>query len=121
MFPAEAPTLPVSVSPDGSVMAIAGKYARNAVLSVFEMMGGARGMYDWAKKSPANEADFYTKIFPKTIQKEFEINDKRDVEDVLAAIDAEFTVVERVAPPATPVPLVENVVDAGDENVDDWR
>lgn len=88
---------------DGAVMVAAGKHARNAVLSVFEMKGGARGLFDWTNKSAQNEADYYTKIFPKTIQKEVEVSDKRGIEDVLSAIDAEFTVVDN------PLPTVSSV------------
>jgi len=90
-----------AVGSDGAVMAHAGKYAKNAVLTVFNMMGGANGLKEWAKKSAQNEADFYTKIFTKTIQKDVEINDQRSIEDVLAAIDGDFTVVDNPAPAVT--------------------
>ena len=87
-----------AVGSDGAVMAHAGRYAKNAVLSVFDMLGGANGLKEWTKKSAQNEADFYTKIFTKTIQKDVEINDQRSIEDVLDAIDGEFVMVPNPAP-----------------------
>lgn len=87
-----------TIGPDGTVMQHAGRYAKNAVLTVFDMLGGTRGLAEWALKNPANEADYYTKIFPKTIQKDVEVKDSRSIEDVLAALDGEFTVVENGIP-----------------------
>ena len=91
-----------TVDTDGAVMQYAGRFAKNAVLSVFEMKGGARGLYEWSNKSAQNESDFYTKLFAKTIQKDVEVNDRRSIEDVLAAIDGDFTVVENPVPAAGP-------------------
>lgn len=120
-------TLP-AIDNDGSIMQSAGRHARNAVLSVFEMKGGARGLYAWTLKSAQNEADYYTKIFPKTIQKDIAIDDRRGIEDVLSAIDGEFTVVEA---PAVGAPqdfssfdafgggIVVGDVDYAGESVDD--
>ena len=41
-----------------------GKYA--AVLSVFEQIGGVKRMADWADTNPT---DFFTKVFPKIMQR----------------------------------------------------
>lgn len=82
----------------GAVMTHAGKYAKHAVLTAFDMLGGVSGLATWANQTAANKADFYTKLFPKVIEKSVEINDQRSIEDVLAAIDGEFTVVENPLP-----------------------
>lgn len=84
-----------SVGDAGAVYANAGKYARNMVLTVVDMMGGAPGLYAWANENAQNKADFWTKLFPKVIQKEVEINDRRSIEDVLQIIDGEYEVVEK--------------------------
>lgn len=100
MFPATTPPVPV-IGADGSVMAHAGRYAKHAVLTAFDMLGGIEGLVGWVKKAPSNEADFYTKIFPKTIQKDIEVNDQRSIEDHLKSLDAldgEFTVVSAGQP-----------------------
>ncbi len=88
---------------DGVLTAFSGKYARNVALAVVHMSGGAEGLLAWKNRNPANETDFWTKIFPKTIQKEVEVSDRRSIEDVLAAIDGEFTVVDNPVP-AVPIP-----------------
>ena len=103
-----------TIGSDGAVMQHAGKHARNAVLTVFEMLGGARGMYDWAQESAQNKADYYKSIFPKTIQKEVLVEDKRSIEDVLAAIDGEFTVVENPMPAVSALGGKVNLSSAGD-------
>lgn len=82
----------------GGVMVHAGKYAKTAVLTAFDQLGGVQGLVDWAKESAQNKADYYTKIFTKTIQKDVEINDARSIEDVLAVIDGEFTEVPKSIP-----------------------
>ena len=62
------------------------------------MLGGTQGLVDWAQRSAQNESDFYTKLFPKVIEKSVEINDQRSIEDVLAVIDGEFTEVPQAIP-----------------------
>ncbi len=103
--PAKLPLPPTPMTaPDGTIMVNASKYSRAAVLTVFEMIGGTRAMAEWARENP-NE--FYTKLFPKTIQKDIEVGARDDVEGLLERldegegfkadedfIDAEFSVVE---------------------------
>lgn len=68
-------------------MLSAGKYARNAVLTVFDQLGGADAMKTWAEDNPT---DFYTKLFSKTITREVEPPKKDDFETLLSeAIEAE--------------------------------
>ena len=81
-----------AVSPDGRLMANAGRYARNAVLTAFEMIGGVDRMAKWADENPG---DFYGKLFTKTITRDTEISDSRTVEDMLLEL-------EDVTPPAPP-------------------
>lgn len=75
------------VSQSGEVMAHAGKYARHAVLTVFHQMGGTDAMTEWAKK---NQTDFYTKLFPKVIDREPPQQGDRSVEDLLGELDREM-------------------------------
>ena len=87
-----------AVSADGQIMVHAGKYARNAVMTVFQQIGGTDAMALWAD---ANQTDFYTKLFGKTMTREVEDAATQDtIEDLLGkldekeAIDAEFEAVE---------------------------
>lgn len=82
-----------AVTSDGAVMMSAGKYARQAVLTVFEQLGGTDTMKEWAEK---NQTDFYTKMFAKTITREVEQQKTDSVEELLEAIDVEATPVDAV-------------------------
>lgn len=100
-------TLPPAAPPpmfdpeDGSVMTFGARHGRNAALTVFEMRGGWRGLYNWSNKTAQNETDFYTKIYTKTIQKDVVVEDRRSIEDVLQAIDGDFSVVDTPVPSAS--------------------
>lgn len=65
-------------------MANAGKYARNAVLTVFETIGGVERMAEWAEDNPG---EFYTKLFAKTITRDNEHTVSDGVEDLLDRLD----------------------------------
>lgn len=80
---AHTPLLPAT-SPSGELMQAAGKYARNAVLTAFDMIGGVNALAEWGR---ANKTDFYTKVFTKTITREVDVKDERSVEDLLALLD----------------------------------
>lgn len=69
---------------DGSVMPHVGRYAREAVVTAFEMMGGVDRLADWASKNPT---EFYTRLFPKVISREVELNAGKGIEDLLAQLD----------------------------------
>lgn len=96
---------------NGQVTLAGSKYARNIVLSAVHHMGGVAGLVTWAKATNANEADFWTKIFPKTVQREVEVEVKRDLTDVLVELDmleGEFTVVPKSTPTSIQeYPIVE--------------
>jgi hypothetical protein len=70
---------------DGAVIAHAGRYARECVLTAFEMIGGVERMADWADKNPG---EFYTKLFPKVISKEVEVTASEGIEELLLRLDS---------------------------------
>ena len=74
-------------APDGEFFASVGrKYLKNAGLAVFHMIGGVEAMAKWAN---ANKSDYYTKIYPKLLEKQVEITDNRTIEDVVNDLDNE--------------------------------
>lgn len=74
-------------APDGTFFANIGrKYLKDAGVAVFHMIGGVERMAKWANE---NEGDYYTKIYPKLLEKQIEISDMRTVEDVIDDLDAE--------------------------------
>lgn len=86
--PESLPQLPsIGASPDGAIMVSAGKYARNAVMTAFDHIGGVERL---VAEADADPKWFYDKLFSKTITKEIEVDKKDDVEDLLEALDAEF-------------------------------
>lgn len=88
----DLPQVPaVTSAPDGAIMVSTGKYARNAVMTAFEMIGGVNRMAEWADENPG---EFYTKLFGKTITREVEQTKSDDLEGLLEAIDAEVEVVD---------------------------
>ena len=86
-LPTKKPLPPVpTTAPDGTIMVNASKYARAAVLTAFEMIGGTHALAEWARD---NQSDFYTKVFGKTIQKDIEVGQRDDVEGLLERLDDE--------------------------------
>lgn len=83
---------------DGAVIHHAGRYAREAVLLAFEMIGGVERMANWAD---ANPGEFYTRLFTKVIAKEVEVSASQGVEDLLSRLDASH---HRPALPSEPEP-----------------
>jgi hypothetical protein len=69
---------------DGTLMQSVGKYARNSVMTVYQMIGGDSAMAEWASE---NRGDFYTKMFTKIVQKEVEHSTAGSVEDMLEHLD----------------------------------
>lgn len=65
-----------------------GRYSGAVVLSVFEQIGGAPRMANWADQNPT---DFYTKLFPKLIARSQQV----DVSGTLTLDDA-ITRLERM-------------------------
>lgn len=106
----------------GAVIAFSSKYSRDIALMAVAQMGGADGLVEWAQLSAANEADFWTKIFPKTITKEVVIDDRRTVVDLLRELDAEdavFTMVQEPRPAVSPTDFAPVTVGVDDGEEDD--
>lgn len=70
---------------DGAVVMHAGRYAREAVLVAFEMIGGVDRLAAWAGQNPG---EFYTKMFAKTITREVEHSAGGGIEELLATLDS---------------------------------
>lgn len=85
------PTTPTVIadSVTGEVLTFTSRYSRDIALTAVNDMGGAAGLVAWAKSKPAREDSFWEKIFPKTITKEVVLDDRRNVVDLLAELDAE--------------------------------
>lgn len=72
-------------APNGEFFASVGrKYLKNAGLAVFHMIGGVEAFAEWANR---NKDDYYTKIYPKLIDKTVEVHDMRTIEDVISELD----------------------------------
>ena len=54
------------------------------MLLAFEMIGGVEAMAAWAEE---NRGEFYTKLFPKVITREVEVNASEGIEDLLRHLD----------------------------------
>lgn len=76
---------PVTSGPDGAVLSHVGRYARDAVITAFEMIGGVERMADWAHQNPG---EFYTKLLPKVITREVEVGTTQSVDDLIKRLDA---------------------------------
>lgn len=70
----------VPAAPDGTIMTNASKYGRLSVLAAYEMLGGTLAFANWAKD---NETDFYTKLLPKIIQKDVEVNTGNSIDELV--------------------------------------
>lgn len=77
--------LPGFASEDGAVIAHAGRYAREAVLVAFEMIGGTHRLADWADRNPG---EFFTKLLPKVITREVELSTSSGIEELLHQLDS---------------------------------
>jgi len=77
--------VPVASDGMGSIIPHVGRYAREAVVTAFEMIGGVDSLADWAGKNPG---EFYTKLFPKVIAREVEVGASGGVEELLRRLDA---------------------------------
>jgi hypothetical protein len=78
-----------------------GRFSGAVVLSVFEMIGGAPRMAQWADDNPT---DFYTKLLPKVISRsqQVDVSGTITIDDAInrlerldEAIDADFTEVPK--------------------------
>lgn len=93
---------------NGEIYRQVGKYARSAVLYAFEEMGGPQALAKWGEE---NKDEFYTKLFPKVIARESEVQHVRGVDDLMDLLDADYEVIEDaevVDAPYEPSPQFQN-------------
>ena len=77
---------PPDVDDEGRVVVAAGRYARSAILTAFEMIGGVEAMARWAMD---NRSEFYTRLFARIVGRETAEEERRNtVEAVLEELDA---------------------------------
>lgn len=117
------PKVPSRVNPTmpdvfhGEIYRSVGKYARGAVLFAFEEMGGPQALADWGEKNPD---DFYTKLFPKIIARESEVQHVRGVDDLMDLLDANYEVVGDDGIEDAEVVGVDEAMERGDLPREDW-
>ncbi len=75
---------------NGEIYRQVGKYARSAVLFAFEELGGPEGLAEWGKQ---NKDEFYTKLFPKVIARESEVQHVRGIDDLMDLLDGDYEVI----------------------------
>ena len=100
-------------------MVAAGRYARNAVLTVFEQIGGTARLAQEADEDPKW---FYEKLFSKTITREIEDRKvEASIEDLLldAATIVDTTATEVPPPEKTPSRRAVIAADLEDDEDDD--
>lgn len=90
-------TLAMPPSIDAALYANVGRYSGAVVLTVFEQIGGADRMAEWADENPG---EFYGKLFTKVISspKSVEVTGKVTIEEAVKMLDlqegSDYTVVE---------------------------
>lgn len=104
-YPEKTPSRTVAQMPQisGEAYQHVGRYAGAVVMACFEQMGGLQRMSSWAETNPT---DFYTKLFPKLIQRsaQVDVSGTVTIDDAIARLegspvpDGEF--VELTALPA---------------------
>jgi hypothetical protein len=80
---------------DGAVLQHYARYAKGAVMTTFENIGGLQRFSEVADADPKW---FYEKFFAKMIPKEHEVQASESVEDLLRRLDAQTVDI-------TPVPV----------------
>lgn len=65
-----------------------GRYAGAVVLACFEQMGGVERMHTWADSNPT---DFYTKLFPKLIQRstQVDVSGTVTIDDAISRLESQ--------------------------------
>lgn len=65
-----------------------GRYAGAVVLACFEQMGGVQRMHAWADTNPT---DFYTKLFPKLIQRstQVDVSGTVTIDDAISRLESQ--------------------------------
>jgi len=69
----------------GDFYTTAAKFSRDAVLFVYQDIGGHEAFADWARENPD---EFYTKMFGKTIQRDVQVEGTLSVEGLLEQLDS---------------------------------
>lgn len=71
----------------GETYAHVGRYAGSIVMAAFEQMGGLPRMVAWAEGNPT---DFYTKLFPKMIQRsqQVDISGNVTIDDAISRLES---------------------------------
>lgn len=71
---------------DAALYANVGRYAGAVVMTAFETIGGVERLAHWADQNPA---DFYTKVFTKTITKpqQLEVSGTISIEEAVKMLD----------------------------------
>lgn len=88
------PKMPALVVNEGALIANAGRYARETVMTVFEMIGGAERMAHEANRDPKW---FYEKLFAKIITKEVEVQSSAESVDDLILAARDVTPIDDIA------------------------
>lgn len=65
-----------------------GRYAGAVVVACFEQMGGVKRMHAWADTNPT---DFYTKLFPKLIQRstQVDVSGTVTIDDAISRLESQ--------------------------------
>lgn len=72
---------------DGDITKYVGKRANLSVAIVAQELGNEEGLYDWVKRSPDNERDFWLKLFPRIMQKQVEHTASDGIEELVRLAD----------------------------------
>lgn len=64
--------------------------AKEAIALAADKLGGAEGLYNWAKKSDENETLFWTRIYPRLLPVQVTGEGGGPVELVISAVDAQI-------------------------------
>lgn len=105
-------------------------HSRDLVVLAAECLGGVSRLVEWVQEDAENERDYWTKIFPRTIQRDVEVTTTKSFDelvfslareagviDVSDATDAEFVDVASAAEPRPkPLPEIRLPVDELDDD-----
>lgn len=71
----------------GDALQHVGRYANAVVMACFEQLGGLAMMVDWASQ---NRSDFYTKLFPKIMQRstQLDVTGSVTIDDAISRLES---------------------------------
>ena len=64
--------------------------AKEAIAQAAEKLGGADGLYKWAKKSDENESMFWTRIYPRLLPVQLSGVGGGPVEFIVSSVDEQI-------------------------------